>query len=134
MIGIIPLVTTLYGPLQTRPSRFTIHVQPVGVYLTVAAIAFGQRPDLMIQHTIVQTKECRSASVHLQQLGILLRVFASATMAVSSMSATTATTGLLLLTESSRTTCSSPAVAASIRRTTALERAVRQSVASKNNF
>ena len=87
MIGVIPLVTTLYGLLQTRPSRFTIHVQPVGVYLTVAAMAFGQRPDLLIKHTIVQTKECRSASVHLQQLGTLLRVIAAAAMSVSTMSA-----------------------------------------------
>ena len=38
MIGVIPLVTTLYGLLQTRPSRFTIHVQPVGfMRLPVAA-------------------------------------------------------------------------------------------------
>ena len=98
MIGVIPLVTTLYGLLQTRPSRFTIHVQPLGVYLTVAAMAFGQRPDLMIKHTIVQTKECRSASVHLQQLGTLLRVIAIPALAASTLSATAASIGLHLLT------------------------------------
>lgn len=134
MIGVIPLVTTLYGLLHTRPSRFTIHVQPVGVYLTVAAMAFGQRPDLLIKHTIVQTKECRSASVHLQQLGTRLRVIATTTMAVSTMSATSASTGLLLLTVTTRTTCASTTMAASVRGASTIEHSVRQSVASKNNF
>ena len=129
MIGVIPLVTTLYGLLQTRPSRFTIHVQPVGVYLTVAAMAFGQRPDLLIKHTIVQKKECRSASVHLQQLGTLLRVVAATTLAVSTVSAAAATTGLLLLAVTVRTTCTSTAVASSVRRTSTIEQTVRQSVA-----
>ena len=77
-----PLLITLVGPLLQQRSQSTIHVHQVGVYLTAAAMAFGQRPDLMIQHTIVQTKECRSASVHLQQLGTLLRVVAATTTAV----------------------------------------------------
>ena len=93
-----PLLITPVGPLLQQRSQSTIHVQPVGVYLTEAAMAFGQRPDLMIKHTIVQTKECRSASVHLQQLGTLLRVIVSTTLAVSTLSASAASTGLLLLT------------------------------------
>ena len=98
-------------------------------------MAFGQRPDLMIKHTIVQTKECRSVSVHLQQLGTLLRVVAAAAMAVSTVSANTAAaTGLLLLSVTPRTTCASAAMATSVRRSAALEHSVRQSVASKNNF
>ena len=93
-----PLLITPVGPLLQQRSQSTIHVQPAGVYLTAAAMAFGQRLDLMIQYTIVQTKECRSASVHLQQLGTLLRVIVSTTLAVSTLSASAASTGLLLLT------------------------------------
>ena len=130
-----PLLITPVGPLLEQRSQSTIHVQPVGVYLTEAAIAFGQRPDLMIQHTIVQTKECRSASVHLQQLGTLLRVFASAVMAVSAMSAAPATIGLLLLSITTRTSCTSTTMALSVRRSApTLARPATLSVVSKNNI
>lgn len=123
---------TLFG---SRKKQNMTHVLPDGESLMEAAIAFGQRPDLMIQHTIVQTKECRSASVHLQQLGTLLRVFASAVMAVSAMSAAPATIGLLLLSITTRTSCTSTTMALSVRRSApTLARPATLSVVSKNNI
>ena len=96
--------TTPVGPPLIRASQYTTHVQPVGASLTEVVMVFGQRQDLVPQHTIVQIKGCLSASHHLPQLGILLRVIAAKTMAVSSLSVASATIGLPLLTATTRTT------------------------------
>ena len=74
-----------------------------------------------------------SASHLLPQLGILLRVIATTTMAVSSMSVTAASIGLPLLAASARTTCSSTTMATSVRLAATLARSATQSVVSKNN-
>ena len=106
-IGITPEIlqqTIPVGPLHQAISQFTTHVQPVGVFLTEVVMVYGQRQDLVPQHTIVQIKGCLSASHHLPQLGILLRVIAAKTMAVSSLSVASATIGLPLLTATTRTT------------------------------
>ena len=39
-----PLLITPVGPLLQQRSQSTTHVQPVGVYLTAAAMVYGQRP------------------------------------------------------------------------------------------
>ena len=83
--------------------------------------------------TIVQSKGFLSASHHLPQLGILLRVIATTAMAVSTMTVATAAIGLPLLTATTRSACTSTAMAASIRLTTAVARTVAQSAVSKNN-
>ena len=135
-IGITPEIlqqTTPVGPPLIKPSQYTTHVQPVGVFLTEVVMVYGQRQDLVPQHTIVQIKGCLSASHHLPQLGILLRVIAAKTMAVSSLSVASATIGLPLLTATTRSACTSTAMAASIRLTTAVARTVAQSAVSKNN-
>ena len=95
--------TTPVGPPHQAISQYTTHVQPVGVFLTEVVMVYGQRQDLVTQHTIVQMKGYLSASHHLPQLGILLRVFATTAMAVSAMSVTAATIGLPLLTATTRT-------------------------------
>ena len=95
--------TTPVGPPHQAISQYTTHVQPVGVFQMVAEMVYGQRQDLVPQHTIVQIKGCLSASHHLPQLGILLRVIAAKTMAVSSLSVASATIGLPLLTATTRT-------------------------------
>ena len=41
------------------------HVHQVGVFLTEVVMVYGQRQDLMIQHTTEQMKEYLSASHHL---------------------------------------------------------------------
>ena len=135
-IGITPEIlqqTTPVGPPHQAISQYTTHVQPVGVFLTEVVMVYGQRQDLVPQHTTVQIKGCLSASHHLPQLGILLRVIATASTAVCAMSGATATVGLLLLAITSRSTCTSTTMAASIRRTTTVARAAAQSVVSKNN-
>ena len=96
-------------------------------------MVYGQRRDLMILHPIGQIEGYLSASHHLPQLGILLRVIATASTAVCAMSGATATVGLLLLAITSRSTCTSTTMAASIRRTTRVARAAAQSAVSKNN-
>ena len=106
-IGITPEIlqpTTPVGPPRQALSQYTTHVQPVGVFQMVVEMVYGQRQDLVPQHTIVQIKGCLSASHHLPQLGILLRVIAAKTMAVSSLSVASATIGLPLLTATTRTT------------------------------
>mgnify|MGYP006331431433 CR=1 FL=1 len=131
---VFPIPTTPVGLLQKQPSQFTTHVHPVGVFLTEVVMVYGQRQDLMILHTTVQMKEYLSASHHLPQHGILLRVIATTTMTVSSLSVSTAPVGLHLLTattSTSRTTCSSAEMATSFRRATTIARAVGLSVVSK---
>ena len=106
-IGITPEIlqpTTPVGPHQKAVSQSTTHVHQVGVFLTEVVTVYGQRQDLIPQHTTVQIKGCLSASHHLPQLGILLRVIAAKTMAVSSLSVASATIGLPLLTATTRTT------------------------------
>ena len=135
-IGITPEIlqqTTLVGPPLIKPSQYTTHVQPVGVFLTEVVMVYGQRQDFLIPHTTVQIEGFLSASHHLPQLGILLRVIAPTALAVSAVSVATATIGLPLLTATSRTTCTSPAMATSIRLTTTIARAASQSAVSKNN-
>ena len=135
-IGITPVhlqQTTPVGPPRQAISQFTTHVQPVGVFLTEVVMVYGQRQDLVPQHTTVQMKEYLSASHHLPQLGILLRVIATTAMAVSAMSVTTATVGLPLLAATTRTAWTSATMAASVRLTTTLARAAAQSAVSKNN-
>ena len=135
-IGITPEIlqqTTPVGPHQKAVSQSTTHVHQVGVFLTEVVTVYGQRQDLIPQHTTVQIKGCLSASHHLPQLGILLRVIAPTALAVSAVSVATATIGLPLLTATSRTTCTSPAMATSIRLTTTIARAASQSAVSKNN-
>ena len=106
-IGITPEIlqqTTPVGPHQKAVSQSTTHVHQVGVFLTEVVMVYGQRQDLVPQHTTVQIEGCLSASHHLPQLGILLRVIAAKTMAVSSLSVASATIGLPLLTATTRTT------------------------------
>ena len=134
MIGITHRVTTHYGLPQIRPSQSTTHVRSVGVFPMAETMVYGQRQDLMVLHTTVQMKEYLSASHLLPQHGILLRVIATTTMTVSSLSVATAPVGLHLLTattSTSRTTCSSAAMATSFRRDTTIARAVGLSVVSK---
>ena len=131
-IGITPemfLPTTPVGPHQKAVSQSTTHVHQVGVFPMAETMVYGQRQDLMILHTTVQMKEYLSAYHLLQQLGIQLRVIATSTLAVSEMSATTATIGLPLPT--SRTACTSTTMASSLRRTTTIARTVYLSVVSK---
>ena len=135
-IGITPEIlqpTTPVGPPLIRASQYTTHVQQVGVFLMAETMVYGQRQDLVPQHTIVQMKGFLSASHHLPQLGILLRVFATTALAVSTVSVTTAPIGLPLLAASTRTSCTSTSVATSIRLTTTIARTASQSVVSKNN-
>ena len=101
---------------------------------------FGKKllePHCLIQdRSITQMKEQTSReNLEIAKVsGTQLRVLAS-TVAVSTMSATTATVGLFLLSLTSRTACSSSTMASSIRRTpTPVERAVYLSVVSKNKF
>ena len=122
--------TTPVGPPHQAISQFTTHVLPVGVFLTEVVMVYGQRQDLMVLHTIVQTKECLSVYHLLPPLGILLRVIATTGMATWRMSAA-ATIGLPLLTATTRTTCTSATVAASVRRTATSARTASQSVVSK---
>ena len=122
------------GPHQKAVSQSTTHVQPVGVFLTAVVMVYGQRQDLVPQHTILQMKGFLSASHHLPQLGILLRVIAATTMAVSTVSVTTASIGLPLLTATTRTACTSTSMETSCRRLTAtIARTASQSAVSKNN-
>ena len=136
-IGITPEIlqqTTPVGPPLIKPSQYTTHVQPVGVFLTEVVMVYGQRQDLVPQHTTVQIKGCLSASHHLPQLGILLRVIAATTMAVSTVSVTAASIGLPLLTATTRTACTSTSMETSCRRLTAtIARTASQSAVSKNN-
>ena len=74
-----------------------------------------------------------ASSAVLPPSGTLLRVIASTTMAVSAMSAATATIGLLLLTFTTPAACASAAVAASVRRTATVARAGYRSVVSKSS-
>ena len=106
-IGITPEIlqpTTPVGPPHQAISQYTTHVQPVGVFLTEVVMVYGQRQDLVPEHTIGQMEGCLSSSHHLPQLGTLLRVVATAGMAVSAVSVATATVGLPLLTTTTRTT------------------------------
>ena len=135
-IGITPVhlqPTTPVGPPHQAISQYATHVQPVGVFLTEVVMVYGQRQDVIILHTTVQIEGCLSASHHLPQLGILLRVIATTSMAVSAMSVSAATIGLPLLAATSRTTCTSTTMVTSIRRTASIARTVNLSVVSKNN-
>ena len=135
-IGITPVhlqPTTPVGPPHQAISQYTTHVQPVGVFLTEVEMVYGQRRDLMILHPIGQIEGYLSASHHLPQLGILLRVLATTTMAVSAVSVTSATIGLPLLTATTRTTWASAALATSFRLAASVARMASQSVVSKNN-
>ena len=138
-IGFTPvhrLLTIPVGPHQKAPSRFTTHVQPVGVFPTVAAMVSGQRPVLTILPTTAQTKVYRSVSVLLQLRGTQLRVIAATIINIWTLSATVAAIGLrrLIATKatSAPTTCTSATMATSIRADTTIARTVTQSVASKN--
>ena len=127
--------TTPVGPLQKPRNQYTIHVQPVGVFLTEVVMVYGQGRDLMILHTTVQMKGYLSASHHLPQLGILLRVIATAAVAACTMLVTTATIGLPLLLISAATSCTtwvSATKATSIRLTAPLARTASQFAVSKN--
>ena len=99
--------------------------------LAEEAMAFGQRLGLIILHTIRQTKEYLSIYHLLQQLGILLRVIAAATVGRCTMSAASATIGRFLLTTTAHTSWNSSTMAMSIRRPAAIGRTAFQSVASK---
>ena len=135
-IGITPEIlqpTTPVGPPHQTISQFTTHVLPVGVSLTEVVMVYGQRQDLIILHTTLQIKEYLSASHLLPQHGILFRVVATTTMAVSSMSVPAATIGLPLLTAAPRTPCTSATMATSIRLATPIARTATQSAVSKNN-
>ena len=141
-IGITPVIiqqTTPVGPPHQTISQFTTHVQPVGASLmeVVGVWVYGQMQDLMILHTTVQMEEYLSASHLLQKLGILLQVIATAMMAVSTVSVTSAAIGLHLLTimtDATSTACpSSTTTATSTRRTATTARTVYLSVVSKNN-
>ena len=106
-IGITPEIlqpTTPVGPPRQALSQYTTHVQPVGVFQMVVEMVYGQRQDLVPEHTIGQMEGCLSSSHHLPQLGTLLRVVATAGIAVSAVSVATATVGLPLLTTTTRTT------------------------------
>ena len=94
-------------------------------------MVYGQRQDLVPQHTTVQMKGFLSASHHLPQLGILLRGIAASTEAVSTLSVASATIGLPLLTATPRTTCSSTTMAKSFR-LAAIARTASQCAVSKN--
>ena len=96
-------------------------------------MVYGQRQDLVPQHTTVQIEGYLSASHHLPQLGILLRVIAPTALAVSAVSVATATIGLPLLAATTRTACPSSAMATSIRLAAAIARTATQSAVSKNN-
>ena len=109
------------------------HVHQVGVFPMADTMVYGQRQDLMKLHTIVQIEECRSAYHLLQQHGTLLRVIATATLAVSAVSVTVATIGLPLLAATTRTACTSTTMATSVRLATTIARAATQSAVSKNN-
>ena len=124
--------TTPVGQLQKLRNRFTTHVQPVGAFLMEVVMVYGQRQDLMILHTIVQTRECLSVYHPLPQHGIRLRVIWASSMAARAMSVTTANVGLPLLSATTRSACTSAAMAASIRRAATIARAVTQSVVSNN--
>ena len=128
---VIKLPTTPVGLHQTKPSQSTTHVHQVGVFLTEVVMVYGQRQDLLVLNTIVQIREYLSVYHLLQKLGILLRVIATITMAVSSMSVTTATVGRPLLAATARTPCTST-MAASFRRSATLARTATQSAVSKN--
>ena len=83
-IGITPEIlqqTTPVGPPHQAISKYTTHVLPVGGFLTAEIMVYGQRRDLVTLHTTVQIEGCLSASHHLPQLGILLRVIAAKAMA-----------------------------------------------------
>ena len=129
MIGIILLVTTRYG---SRRRQSMIHVQSVGVFQTVDSMASGTQQDLRIHHMTDQTREYHLVSLLRPLHGILLRVFATAALGRCSMSATTAAIGQLPLTATTRTNCTTLAMAVSIRGTAAVGRAASQSVVSKN--
>ena len=134
-IGITPEIlqpTTPVGPHQKAVSQYTTHVQQVGVFQMVVVMVYGQRQDLVAQHTTVQIGECLSASHHLPQLGILLRVIAAAAMAVSTVSVTSATIGLPPLAASMRTLCISATMATSICLAATIARTASRSVVSKN--
>ena len=106
-IGITPEIlqpTTPVGPPRQALSQYTTHVQPVGVFQMVAEMVYGQRQDLVPEHTIGQMEGCLSSSHHLPQLDTLLRVVATAGIAVSAVSVATATVGLPLRTTTTRTT------------------------------
>ena len=108
-IGIIQvhhILTIPVGPHQIRTSQSTIHVHQVGVFPMAAAVVYGRRQVSMIQHTIVQTKECLSVYLLLLQHGILLRVIATTAMGVCTMLEATAPIGLhrLAAAAASRTT------------------------------
>ena len=132
MIGIILLATIHCGRLPIKKSRFTTHVPQVGVFPMEEVMVFGRRPVLMILLTTAQTKVYRSISALRQLPGIQLRVLATTTMDVCTMSVRKANIGLPLLAASARTSCSSATVAASVCGTSTVARTVSQSVASKN--
>ena len=135
-IGITPEIlqpTTPVGPPHQAISQYTTLVQPVGVFLTEVEMVYGQRRDLMILHPIGQIEGYLSASHHLPQLGILLRVIATAAVAACTMLVTTATIGLPLLTATTRAAWTSPTMAASICLANTVARTATQSAVSKNN-
>ena len=96
-------------------------------------MVYGQRQDLVPEHTIGQMEGCLSSSHHLPQLGTLLRVVATATLAVSAVSVATASIGLPLLTATTRAAWTSPTMAASICLENTVARTATQSAVSKNN-
>ena len=105
------LLTILVGLHQKVLSQSTTHVQPVGVFPTVAKMVSGQgrwvqvHLLLKVHYTTLPTMagiSPASSAAHLPS-GILLRVIAAST-SVSTVSATTATIGLLLLAIAARTT------------------------------
>ena len=50
-----PLLITPVGPLLQQRSQSTIHVQPVGVYLTEAAMVSGQLRFVHLRHIMEHT-------------------------------------------------------------------------------
>ena len=134
MIGIIRLGTIPCGlPHQVR-SPSTTHVHPVGVFPMVASLVYGQTllAQVHLFHILHLTKALTStiSLVHTRASGTRLRVGATATMAASTMSATTATIGPLHLTVPARTFCTT----AKARRSTTIARKAGLSVVSKNDW
>ena len=139
-IGIIPAHIQQITIVGSHLRRFTTHVHKVGVFRAKIVMVFGQlrlalRHLLMMTHyTTAATRERTSpAGSALQvQSGTLLRVIATATMGHCTMSATSAAIGRLLLPVSSHGTCTSTAMAVSVRWTAAIGRTASLSVVSKN--
>ena len=96
-------------------------------------MVYGQSQDWVPHYTTVQMGECLSVYHLLPQHGILLRVVATATLAVSAVSVATASIGLPLLTATTRAAWTSPTMAVSICLANTVARTATQSVVSKNN-